>query len=194
MKSINILKEGETLQFQLTTIQTPNGNTIKWESYQRKHLHIPDFLRIIIKSKDRILIEKSFRPIIDQYCYGFISLLNTIDLPSDDQILSQIENELELKKTDIISFKCHRFNHYANPDECNSSQWLCICEVDDIEKVVSIVNQNDIQSSRKELNDNQYEIIDITNKQKVEEFMNDSKCIFDEECYTFLFSFLYLQF
>ena len=66
--------------------------------------------------------------------------------------------------------------------------------VDDIEKVVSIVNQNDIQSSRKELNDNQYEIIDIKNKQKVEEFMNDSKCIFDEECYTFLFSFLYLQF
>lgn len=194
MKSIQILKQAETLQYQLTTIQTLQGNTIKWESYQRKDLHIPDFLRIIFKSKHKILIEKSFRPILDQECYGFISVLNTIDNPSDEQIKSQLYHHFELKENDIQSFKCLRYNHYANPDECNSSQWLCICEVNDIDELLIRFNKEDTLLQMKEMNNNHFVVIDTNDKRQLETFLNETSILFDEECYTFLFSFLHLQF
>ncbi|KAL7719954.1 Nudix hydrolase domain-containing protein [Entamoeba marina] len=164
------LKKGNTLQFQCTSYQQ-ELSTINWESYQRINRHTPDFIRVIPKYHSQIIVQKTFRPSLNQMLYGFISLLSKVNSPSNDDILSLITTSTPFK---ITKLSVINNSVYSNPDECNSSQWYCVCRVDE-------------QCLKEVLRDTSYLLIDTLDTQKIND-LYEMEDVFDEELFTFLFS------
>ncbi|BFU22613.1 hypothetical protein EHI8A_050540 [Entamoeba histolytica HM-1:IMSS-B] len=174
------IKKGEVLQFNITTLKKRN-NTITWESYQRIQHNNPDFIRVILKNQNKIIFEKRYKPVINQECWGFINCLCNNEDYSDQKIKEIIQNKLQCKENDIIEFHLIKQNIYANPDECNSKQWIAICTI----------NSHFLNELEK---NERYLVVDMKDSKYLFNFEKTSIILFDEEVFTFLFHSFYLGF
>ncbi|ELP91305.1 hypothetical protein EIN_153120 [Entamoeba invadens IP1] len=122
-----LLKDGTNIQFLIT--HNPENN-INWESYHIKDHHTPDFIRYIIRNGSRLLFENTYRPINNSKCVNFLTTQTSCDSPSDMQIIEFLNSKYNFYNLEIDKINTIRFGAiYANPDECNSSQWMTILDV-----------------------------------------------------------------